>query len=130
MRQVAALMMLLVALVHLPPLVGVLGGARLEALYGVPVDDPDLAILLRHRAVLFGLLGAYQLWAVLRPAHRTVAFVAGIASLAAFLALVHSTPGHNAALARVATIDAVALVFGGVGLAAHLAQGRAAKAMA
>jgi formate-dependent nitrite reductase membrane component NrfD len=51
-----------------------------------------------------------------------VAFVAGIASLAAFLALVLSTPGHNANLARVAAIDAVALVFAVVGLAAHLAQ--------
>jgi hypothetical protein len=126
MRQVAVRMiLLLVALVHLPPLVGVLGAARLEALYGLPIDGPDLAILMRHRAVLFGLLGAYQLWAVFRPAHRTPAFVAGIVSLGAFLVLVYTTPGHNAALARLATIDTVALVFAVVGLGAQLAQGRA-----
>jgi len=125
MRQVAAVMLLLIALVHLPPLVGVLGTARLEALYGLPIAGQDLAILMRHRAVLFGLLGAYQLWAVFRPAHRTLAFVAGIVSLAAFLALVYSTPGHNAALARLATIDTVALVFAVVGLGAHLAAGKA-----
>jgi hypothetical protein len=125
MRQVAAVMLLLVALVHLPPLVGVLGTARLEALYGLPISGPDLAILMRHRAVLFGLLGAFQLWAVFRPALRTLAFVAGIVSLAAFLALVYTTPGYNAALARLATIDAVALVFAAVGLGAHLATGKA-----
>ena len=123
MRQVAAVMLLLVACVHLAPLVGVLGSARLEALYGVPIEGPDLAILMRHRAVLFGLLGAYQLWAVFRPAQRTPAFVAGIVSLGAFLALVVMTPGHGAALARLATIDTVALVFAVVGLGAHLAAG-------
>jgi hypothetical protein len=124
MRHVAALMLLLVAFVHLPPLVGVLGTGRLQDLYGVPVAGPDLAILMRHRAVLFGLLGGYQLWAVYRPAHRTVAYVAGIASLAAFLALVYVTPGYNAQLARVATIDAVALVLAVVGFGAHLAAGK------
>ena len=121
MRQVAAVRLLLVAFVHLPPLVGVLGAARLEALYGLPIEGPDLAILMRHRAVLFGLRGAYQAWAVFRPAHRTLAFVAGIVSLGAFLALVAATPGYNAAIARLATIDTVALVFAVVGFAAHLA---------
>lgn len=127
MRHVAALMLLLVAFVHLPPLIGVLGTGRLEALYGTPVTGPDLAILMRHRAMLFGLLGGYQLWAVFRPAHRTVAFVAGIISLAAFLALVYSTPGHNANIARVAAIDVVALVFAVVGFGAHIAQQRKAR---
>ena len=123
MRHVATAALLLMALVHLPPLLGVLGVERLAALYGIDVASPDLEILMRHRAVLFGLLGAYQAWAVFRPAHRTVAFVAGIVSLGAFLALVYATPGHNAALARLAAIDTVALVFALVGLAAHLAQG-------
>jgi hypothetical protein len=126
MRQVAALMLLPIALVHLLPLVGVLGAARLEGLYGVPVDGPDLAILMRHRAVLFGLLGLYQAWAVFHPEHRTAAYAAGIASLAAFLALVHSTPGHNAKLAKVANIDVVALVLAVVGLGVHLATREAA----
>lgn len=120
MQRVAALLLMIVAFVHLPPLVGVLGVARLESLYGVAVAGPDLVILMRHRAVLFGLLGAYQLWAVFRPAHRTVAFVAGIVSLGAFLALVYSTPGYNANLARVAMIDVAALVLAVVGFAAHL----------
>jgi hypothetical protein len=128
MRHVAALMLLIVAFVHLAPLVGVLGVARLEGLYGVPIDGPDLAVLLRHRAVLFGLLGAYQAFAVFAPAHRSAAFTAGIVSLAAFLALVHSTPGHNANLAKVAAIDIVALVFAVVGLAAHRVQQRLSPA--
>ena len=120
MRHLATAALLLMALVHLPPLLGVLGAGRLAALYGIDVAGPDLLILMRHRAVLFGLLGAYQAYAVFNPAHRTVAFVAGLVSLAAFLALAYSTPGHNANLAKVARIDLVALVVGAVGFAAHL----------
>jgi hypothetical protein len=127
MHRFAALMLLFVALVHLLPLQGVLGAGRLQSLYGIAVDGPDLVILMRHRAVLFGLLGAYQLWAIFRPAHRTAAFVAGIASLAAFLALASSTGGYNAAMARVVWVDVAALVMAIAGFAAHRASGRASK---
>jgi hypothetical protein len=127
MHRFAALMLLFVALVHLLPLQGVLGAGRLQSLYGLAVDGPDLVILMRHRAVLFGLLGAYQLWAIFRPAHRTAAFVAGIASLAAFLALALSTGGYNAAMARVVWVDVAALVMAIAGFAAHRASGRASK---
>jgi hypothetical protein len=120
MDYIAPFALLLMAVVHLLPLAGVLGAGRLAALYGVDVAGPDLQVLMRHRAVLFGILGAYQAYAVFAPAHRTAAFVAGLASLAAFLALAYSTPGHNAKLARVARIDVVALVVGAVGFAAHL----------
>jgi hypothetical protein len=127
MHRFAAVMLFLVALVHLPPLQGVLGAGRLSALYGIDVAGPDLLILMRHRAVLFGLLGAYQLWAIVWPAHRTAAFVAGIASLAAFLGLAISTGDYNAAMARVVWIDVVALVIAVVGFAAHLVGHRGAK---
>ena len=120
MRHLATFGLLVMVLIHLPPLLGVLGADQLASLYGIDVAGPDLQILMRHRAVLFGLLGAYQAYALFKPAHRTAAFVAGLASLAAFLALAYSTPGYNAHLAKVATIDVVALVAGAIGFAAHL----------
>ena len=43
------------AVIHLLPLVGVLGPARLSSLYGIAVAEPNLELLLRHRAVA-GLL--------------------------------------------------------------------------
>jgi hypothetical protein len=101
--------LLLAALVHLLPLAGVLGAGRLRDLYGIPVEGPDLAILLRHRAVLFGLLGAFLALAAFRPALQGLALAAGFASVLAFLALAWATPGYNAALARVVWADWVAL---------------------
>jgi hypothetical protein len=102
--------LLLAALVHLPPLIGLLGSERLATLYGVSLDDPNLIVLLRHRAVLFGLLGGFQVVAVFRPELRGLAVVAGIASMTAFIALAWSTAGLNDALRRVALVDVGPLV--------------------
>ena len=50
-------LILLVAVINLLPVSGVVSSGRLRALYGVPVDEPNLLILLRHRAVLFAIVG-------------------------------------------------------------------------
>ena len=56
-RYLVPAMLILVGLIHLLPLSGVLGSERLASLYGLSFSEPNLAILMRHRAVLFGLLG-------------------------------------------------------------------------
>jgi hypothetical protein len=101
--------LLVVGVVHLLPLVGALGHRRLEMLYGLPFDEPNLAILMRHRAVLFGLLGAFSCVAAFRAELRAAAFVAGFASLASFLALAATTRPYNARIARVVAVDVAAL---------------------
>jgi hypothetical protein len=118
--RVAAVALVLLALIHLAPLVGVLGIERVEALYGIDVSGPDLELLLRHRAVLFGLVGGYMLWAAWRPAHRSVAFAFAFVNLVGFLALAWRVGDVNAALGKVAIVDAVALAFLAVGVCAHV----------
>jgi hypothetical protein len=113
-----------VGVVHLLPLSGVLGGARLTALYGTTVDDPNLALLLRHRAVLFGLLGAFIMAAVWIPAWRGAALAAGAISMLSFLALSLMVGDVNAALRRVVLVDAVAAVALAAAAIAHVTQRR------
>ena len=112
--------LILVGIIHLLPLVGVLGSGRLTALYGLPFDEPNLAILMRHRAVLFGLLGAFLVFAAFQPQFQIVAFVAGFISVVSFLWLTWSVGGYNAQIGRVFVADAVALACLVVGFAAHL----------
>jgi hypothetical protein len=112
-------MLVVVGVIHLVPVTGVLGSERLAALYGVSFDQPDLAILMRHRAVLFGLLGAFLLLAAFRPELQSLAFVAGFASVASFLYLAWSVGSYNAQIARVFAADVVALVCLVIGAAAH-----------
>lgn len=109
MRHLVSTMLVIVGVIHLLPLSGVLGGARLEALYGIPVGEPDLAILMRHRAVLFGLLGAFLVYAAFRPELQAIALAAGFVSVVSFLAIAWSVGGYNAAIGRVVTVDLVAL---------------------
>lgn len=97
-------------LIHLLPLPGVLGADMLQRLYGIDLLDADLALLLRHRAVLFGLLGLLLLSAVRQHALRTAAIVGGIISTASFLLLALGGDDIGAGLMPVVVGDVVALV--------------------
>ena len=68
MRRIVAVSLLIAGIIHLLPLTGVLCAAQLERLYGLPFGQPDLLILMRHRALLFGLLGGLLVAAAFRPA--------------------------------------------------------------
>ena len=100
----------LAGIIHLFPLPGVLGAGQLTRLYGVSADDPNLGILLRHRAVLFGLLGALLIAAAFRPDLRAVALIAGLVSTVSFLVIAWGVGGYNAQVARVVVADLLAVV--------------------
>ncbi|MFN8754054.1 MAG: phosphopantetheine adenylyltransferase [Burkholderiales bacterium] len=119
MRHVVSAMLIVVAIIHLLPLSGVLGSERLGALYGIRFDEPNLAILMRHRAVLFGLLGAFLLFAAFRPAFQLTALIAGFVSVVSFLYLAWSVGGYNAQVGRVFIADVVALACLIIGAAAY-----------
>jgi hypothetical protein len=119
MRHLVAASLVIVGLIHLLPITGVFGADRLAALYGIAVDDLNLAILMRHRAVLFGLLGAFLLLAAFKPALQFIAFVAGFVSVISFLWLVLAAGDYNAQIARVFVVDLVALASLVVGAGAY-----------
>ena len=120
MRYVVSAMLVVVAVIHLLPLSGVLGNERLAVLYGLSFKEPNLAILMRHRAVLFGLLGLFFLFAAFRPPFQTVAFIAGFVSVVSFLWLAWSVGGYNAHIARVFIADIVALACLIIGVVAQV----------
>jgi hypothetical protein len=99
----------IVSLIHLLPLVGVTGRTALEKAYGIPVDSPDLQLLLQHRAVLFGLLGVACLIAAFNAPWRPAVWCAALISTCSFMLLAWLMPSYNAAIARVVWVDAVAV---------------------
>lgn len=111
---VITVLLLVVAAIHLVPIAGVLGIAKLQSLYGIPIEGNDLAILMRHRAVLFGILGLFFVYAAFTPALQPLAFLAAFATLASFFYLAFSTGGYNAAIRKIVIGDVVAaLCLGG-----------------
>lgn len=119
MRYVVSICLLVAAVIHLLPVIGVASVDRVQSLYGVSLDGPDLQILMRHRAVLFGLLGIYLLAAAFIPLLQPSALAAGLVSVLSFLLLAWSSAGYNSSIARVVTADIIALVALLIGTAAY-----------
>jgi hypothetical protein len=104
-----AVLFLVPGVIHLMPLVGLTGAEGLARLYGLDFSDPNLEILMRHRAVLFGLVGGLLLGAAFHAALRGAALIVGFVSLMSFLALAWSVGGYNDAVHRVVVADLIAL---------------------
>ena len=83
---------------------------RIPAAYGVTVEGPDLALLLRHRAVLLALPGVLVLVSAGVADLRWAAVAACGASMASFVVLLALTPGVGRESRRVASVDVVAVV--------------------
>lgn len=103
-------LMLVVAAVHLVPISGLFGVERLSALYGIEITDPNLEILMRHRAVLFGILGVFFGYAAFTPAVQPIAFAAAFASLASFFFLAFSVGEFSDSIRKIVIGDVVASV--------------------
>jgi hypothetical protein len=120
MRYIVPVALLITALIHALPLLGLTGGARLATLYGIADMDASLEILLRHRAVLFGLLAAFLAYAAFNRELHGIALVGASISVLSFLALALTTGGYNQAVATVVKVDMVAAVALAAGWYAHL----------
>lgn len=102
-------MLLVVAVIHLLPVIGVQSNARLRRLYGRDFDEPNLAVLMRHRAVMFGVLGGFFGTAAFVPHLQIAALVCATVSAGSFVVVAKLVGGHNAKLQRVVIADLVAL---------------------
>ncbi len=103
-------LMILSGVIHLLPVSGVRGPEQLSKLYGLSFESPDLLILMRHRAVLFGLLGVLLIYGALQPRMRALALGFGLISVISFLYLAFSANGYGPPIGRVVVADLVALV--------------------
>ena len=110
MRFIIPAMLVAVGIIHILPLSGVLSATRLFDLYGISFDDPNLEILMRHRAVLFGLLGIFLLSSAFLPSLQLAALITGFVSVVSFLYLAFSVGGYNDQVNRIVTADKAALV--------------------
>lgn len=120
MRHIVTLMLLVVAVIHLLPLAGVLGVEQLSKLYGIDASDPNLALLMRHRAILFGMLGVLLAVAAFVPALQPLAFIGGFISVFSFLLLAWLVGDTNAQVARVVRADVIAGICLVIGFSVHL----------
>lgn len=110
MKFVISGLIIIVGIIHLLPVIGVLGAERLTALYGIPIQEANLTILMRHRALLFGLIGLFLLYAAFQPALQPLAIIGGFISAASFILIAYSVGEFNNEIKTVVIMDILAVI--------------------
>ena len=107
MKILVVVLLFVAGIINLVPLVGVLSAEHLVRLYDVPLDNNDLVVLMRHRAVLFGLLGIFIIYSAFRTTVRFLACIAGLISMIAFIVIAYSTGDYGQALHKIVIADII-----------------------
>lgn len=110
MEAVFRVVLFLGGLIHLLPFALAFLPERMQSAYGVEVTGPDMMLLLRHRAVLFGIVGAVMLYSSLKKRHYVPATFVGLASMLSFVLLYGVIGGINDSLRSVVWVDVAASV--------------------
>lgn len=108
MQILSTCLIVIAGVINFLPLAGVLSRLRMQALYGVVIEGPNLEILMRHRAVLLGIVGGLMLISAFHLPLRTVGYAVGFINMLAFALVVWVVGDANPELRRVALIDLVA----------------------
>ena len=111
MNKAITVLLVLVGIINFLPVLGVLSAERISAAYAVTASSPDLEILLRHRALLFGVIGGFILVAAFVPAYQPAAMAMAAVSMLGFLWLAWGVGDFNASLRKIAMVDLLGIVF-------------------
>jgi len=110
MNKAITICLVIVGLINFVPVIGVLSAQKIESAYAVILNSNDLAILMRHRALLFGILGAFILYSAFHPAYQPAAMLMGAVSMLGFALLVWTSGQFNASIAKVLYIDIAGII--------------------
>ena len=110
MNVLISILLLIVGVINFLPVIGVLSADKLSSAYSVELIGNDIIILMRHRALLFGLVGGFILYSVFKPSYQSVAMVMAAISMLGFLYFVWESGDYNASIAKIAIIDLVGIV--------------------
>ncbi|MEE8600915.1 phosphopantetheine adenylyltransferase [Euzebya tangerina] len=103
------LLLVTVGVVHLLPVTGMSGPEALRRLYGTNLTDPDVVVLMRHRAALFLCVGGLLIGAARWSEWRFPAILIGVVSVGSFLVIVGQSDEVGPELSRIAAVDRAAL---------------------
>ena len=109
MQILWAVLVLMAAAINLAPVLGAGSTERMSAFYGVDLGHPNLQILMRHRAVLFGVVGGLLVAAVFHPPLRALGYAVGFTSMVSFLAIAWLVGGYTAEIRRTIVVDVVGI---------------------
>jgi len=110
MERIISALLVVVGLINFLPILGVLSAEALANGYGINPPRGDLLILMRHRALLFGIVGALIISSAFLRHLQVVAVIAGFVSMTGFLLLAFTAGGYGEKIHSIVIADIVALV--------------------
>lgn len=111
MSKLITFLLVIVGLINFIPVAGVLSVQKLEGAYNIALSSNELMILMRHRALLFGVLGGFILYSAFVPSYQTTAMIMAGISMVGFAVLAHSATGFNTSINKVLIVDYVGIFF-------------------
>ena len=99
------LILLITGVVHLLPFSLAFFTNRISNSYGVSISDPNMQLLLRHRAFLFGIIGFGLIFSAIKKKYYLAASVVGLVSMISFICLYYLIGDINAQLQSVMRVD-------------------------
>ena len=105
MNKIYLVLLFLVGIINFLPVMGIISLDKINQAYGLSVTDNNLAILLRHRALLFGLIGGFIIYSVFKPQYQVAAIILAAISMLGYVCLFWTMDDTNSALLRIAQID-------------------------
>jgi hypothetical protein len=110
MNKVFLVLLLIVGLINFLPVVGVLSAAKLSQAYSIDLASNDLIILMRHRALLFGLVGGFVFYSLFMPQFQPAAMLIAAISMIGYLVIMWMVGDYNDSIFKVAIVDMVGIV--------------------
>jgi hypothetical protein len=105
MENLYRLILLISGLVHILPFSFMFFTEQLQKSYGVDISDANLQLLLRHRAIFFGLIGVGMILSAIKKSFYGWASAIGLISMVSFVLLFYQIGGINQQLRSVMLID-------------------------
>jgi heme A synthase len=99
---------------------------KISKSYGIDIPNSNYELLLRHRAILFGIIGGFMIYSAIVKKYYELSTIAGLVSMASFIILYFLIgKDNNKELKKVLMIDLVATVILCIGFILFLLKSKA-----
>jgi len=84
---------------------------KIGSSYGIEVLNSNYELLLRHRAILFGIIGGIMIYSAITKKNYSIAVLIGLISMVSFIVLYKLVNGEvNPELSNVMKIDIIGVI--------------------
>lgn len=121
MELIYRITLFLAGLINLLPSLLAFLPARISKSYGIDIPNANYELLLRHRAILFGIIGGLMIFSAITKKSYEISTIAGLVSMTSFIILYFLIgKGINSELKKVMIVDVIATVVLLIGVTAFL----------